>query len=129
MFKAVESGFVQEMIGASALEFQDQVDSGEQIVVGVNAFQEDEDASARPILKRPPKEHMARQVENLKEIKAARDPDVLSKALGDLRKAAQSEDLNIFAAEIDAVRAGATMGEIVKVLRDELGFGQPLVVA
>jgi len=129
MFKAVESGFVQDMIGTSALEFQDQVDSGEQVVVGVNAFKEDEDASARPFLKRPSKEHMEHQVERLKQIKAARDPAALDKALQDLRKAAQSDDINVFAAEIDAVRAGATLGEIVKVLRDELGFGQPLVVA
>ena len=129
MFKAVESGFVQEMIGASALEFQDQVDSGEQIVVGVNAFKEDEDASARPFLKRPSQVHMKQQVEQLKKIKAARDPALLNNALQELRQAARSEDINVFAAEIDAVRAGATLGEIVKVLRDELGFGQPLVVA
>lgn len=129
MYKAVEKGFVQEMLGASALEFQDQVDNGEQLIVGVNAYQEEEDASARPVLKRPTAEHMQAQVDRLKEVKAARDPEVLAKGLQDLRDAARSEDINIFAAEIDAVRAGATQGEIIKVLREELGFGQPLVVA
>ncbi len=129
MYKAVECGFVQEMIGASALEYQDQVDSGEQIVVGVNAFQETEDASSRPILKRPPIEQMEEQIKRLKEVKVARDPDVLARALQDLRDTAKSTDANVFAAEMDAVRAGATLGEIVSVLRDELGFGMPLVVA
>ena len=129
MYKAVECGFVQEMLGASALAYQDQVDSGEQIVVGVNAYQEKEDASSRPVLKRPPQAHMEAQVERLKENKAARDPVVLAAALQGLRDAAISEDINVFGAELDAVRAGATLGEIVAVLRDELGFGMPLVVA
>jgi len=129
MYKAVESGFVQEMIGASALDYQDKVDNGEQIIVGVNAYQEEEDASARPVLKRPSPEHMQDQVDRFKAVKAARDPRALSKALDALRDAAKSKDQNVFAAELDAVRAGATLGEIVNVLRDELGFGMPLVVA
>ncbi len=129
MYKAVESGFVQEMIGASALEYQEQIDNNEQIIVGVNAYQEEEDASARPVLKRPPQAHMEAQVKRLKQVKAARDPAVLTQGLQGLRTAAQSDDVNVFGAQLDAVRAGATLGEIVAVLREELGFGQPLVVA
>lgn len=129
MFKAVESGFVQRMIGASALEFQDQVERGEQIVVGVNAYQEEEEASARPALKRPDRAHMEAQIARLTEIKAGRDRKALATALGALREAARSQTENVFAADIDAVRAGATLGEIVTVLREELGFGQPLIVA
>lgn len=129
MFRAVESGFVQGMIGASALEFQDQVERGEQIVVGVNAYQEEEEASARPALKRPDRAHMEAQIARLTEIKAGRDRKALATALGALREAARSQTENVFAAEIDAVRAGATLGEIVAVLREELGFGQPLIVA
>ena len=48
MYKAVESGLVQRMVGESARRFQTQVDSGEQTVVGVNAYQVQEDSSARP---------------------------------------------------------------------------------
>lgn len=129
MFKAVESGFVQRIIGASALEFQDQVERGEQIVVGVNAYQEEEEATARPALKRPDRAHMEAQIARLTEIKAGRDRKALATALGALREAARSQTENVFAAEIDAVRAGATLGEIVTVLREELGFGQPLIVA
>lgn len=129
MFRAVESGFVQGMIGASALEFQDQVERGEQIVVGVNAYQEEEEASARPALKRPDRAQMEAQIARLTEIKAGRDRKALATALGALREAARSQTENVFAAEIDAVRAGATLGEIVAVLREELGFGQPLIVA
>jgi len=129
MYKAVENGFVQEMIGASALEYQKQIDNNEQTIVGVNAYQEEEDASARPVLKRPPQANMEAQVERLKQIKAARDSAVLAHGLQGLRTAAQSDNINVFGAQLDAARAGATLGEIVTVLREELGFGQPLVVA
>jgi methylmalonyl-CoA mutase, N-terminal domain len=129
MFAAVQSGYVQRMIGASALEFQEQVESGEQVVVGVNAYQVEEDASARPVLERPEQTYMEEQVARLKAIKAARDPAAVAEALEALRCAARSEFENVFAAEVDAVRAGATMGEIVAVLREELGFGRPLIVA
>lgn len=129
MFKAVQSGFVQKMIGTSALEFQDQVESGEQTIVGVNAYQVDEDASARPVLERPDQAYMEAQVARLKAVKAARDLAVVNRAVEALRHAAQSTSDNIFAAEIEAVRAGVTMGEIVRVLREELGFGRPLIVA
>ena len=129
MYKAVESGFVQHMIGASALEFQDQVDSGEQIVVGVNAYQEEEDAASRPVLERPAKEDMEAQIARLTKNKTDRDQAAFEKAMKNLREVAQSEDGNIFGAEIEAVRAGASQGEIIALLREELGFGQPLVVA
>ena len=49
MYRAVESGLVQRLIGDSARRFQAQVDSGEQTVVGVNAYQLEEDRSARPV--------------------------------------------------------------------------------
>ncbi len=129
MYKAVESGFVQRMIGNSALEFQDQIESGEQIVVGVNAYQEDEDASARPVLERPAQSEMEAQIKRLRQTKSERSEAQVERALKDLRQAARSQDENIFASEIEAARAGVTHGEIIAALRDELGFGQPLVVA
>ena len=129
MFKAVESGFVQRMIGQSALVFQEAVESGEQVIVGVNAHTEEEDTSTRPALERPAQAWMEEQVARLRAYKAARDQNSVADALRALRETARSEKGNVFAAEIDAVRAGVTQGEIITALRDELGFGQPLVVA
>jgi len=129
MFKAVESGHVQRMIGQSALAFQDAVETGEQIVVGVNAHVEQEDASARPSLERPEQDWMQGQVDRLSANKAARDQGAVAGALKNLRETARSTDGNVFAAEVEAVRAGVTQSEIIAALRDELGFGQPLVVA
>lgn len=129
MYSAVESGFVQTMIGDSAMSYQEQFESGEQIVVGVNAYQEQEDASARPALERPDTTIMQEQVSKLRNMKAERSQATVDRSTRVLRKAAQSETENLFAAEIEAVRAGLTQGEIIAVLREELGFGHPLIVA
>ena len=53
MYKAVESGLVQRMIGASAMRFQQRIESGEQVVVGVNAYRAEETSAARPAVERP----------------------------------------------------------------------------
>lgn len=129
MYNAVESGYVQTMIGDSALSFQEQIESGEQIVVGVNAYQEQEDASTRPVLKRPDIEIMQDHVSQLRKLKSERSQAAVERSTRELREVAQSSKGNLFAAEIDASRAGLTQGEIIAVLREELGFGQPLVVA
>jgi methylmalonyl-CoA mutase N-terminal domain/subunit len=129
MYSAVESGFVQTMIGDSAMSYQEQFESGEQIVIGVNAYQEQEDASARPVLERPDMTIMQEQASKLRKMKAERSQTAVDRSTRLLREAAQSETENLFAAEIEAVRAGLTQGEIIAVLREELGFGHPLIVA
>ena len=53
MYQAVEQGLVQKMIGASAKSFQEKIDSGEQTVVGVNAYQVEEGRSERQALPTP----------------------------------------------------------------------------
>jgi len=53
MYGAAESGLVQRMIGASSMRFQQRIESGEQVVVGVNAYRAEEDAAARPAVARP----------------------------------------------------------------------------
>ncbi len=129
MYSAVESGFVQAMLGDSAMSFQEQVESGEQIVVGVNAYEEQEDASARPVLERPDLKIMQDQVSRLRKAKTDRSQTAVDRSIRILREAARSEKKNLFASEIEAVRAGLTQGEIIAVLREELGFGHPLIVA
>lgn len=129
MFKAVENGFVQKAIGESALAFQDAVDTGEQIVVGVNAYQDEGIDTAPPAIDRPDAAWMQGQIDRLGAYKAARDQASVADALNTLRETARSERENTFGAIVDATRAGATQGEIIALLRDELGFGRPLVVA
>ena len=128
MYKAAEAGLVQTMIGDSALAFQEQVETGERKVVGVNCYRVDEDPTVPPA-DRPDLAAMERHVERFKAFKRERSQVVVTRALDDLARAANSEGENTFGKVIDAAEAGVTHGEIVACLRRELGFGHPLVIA
>jgi methylmalonyl-CoA mutase N-terminal domain/subunit len=123
MYKAVESGLVQRMIGESARHFQAQVDRGEQTVVGVNAYQVDEDRSARPVNARPDPAAMRAHVEAFAAFKAARPVADVQRALDALARAAGDARDNVFGRVVEAAEAGCTHGEICTTLRRELGFG------
>lgn len=129
MFAAVESGVVQRMIGDSAIAFQKRIDTGEQGVVGVNAYQVPEDEAARPVLKRPARAVIDAQIARFKAFKRDRSKAAVDKALAALARAAADEGDNVFARVVKAAEAGATHGEICACLRREMGFGEPLVTA
>ena len=128
MYEAVGSGLVQSMIGRSALEAQERVDSGEEKIVGVNCYRSDDDGVEQPRPYRPDPATMAAHVQAFKRFKQERGTAEVATAIDELRRAAQSEDLNVFEKVVDAAGAGVTHGEIVGTLRDELGFGDPLIV-
>jgi methylmalonyl-CoA mutase N-terminal domain/subunit len=129
MYKAVESGLVQRMIGASAMRFQRAVESGEQVIVGVNKYRDDDDAAAeRPPVERPDAAAMQRHLEAFQATKAARSQAAVDQALDALTRAAERRDGNVFGAVVDGARAGLTNEEICARLRRDLGFGQPLVI-
>jgi methylmalonyl-CoA mutase N-terminal domain/subunit len=123
MFNAVESGLVQGMIGESARSFQQKIDSGEQTVVGVNAYCVEEDRSARPINTRPQAQDMAELIDQFKAFKAQRSQDAVQRALDVLARSTGEPGDNIFARVVEAAEAGCTHGEICHTLRRELGFG------
>jgi methylmalonyl-CoA mutase N-terminal domain/subunit len=123
MYKAVETGLVQKMIGESARRFQARVESGEETVVGVNAYQVDEDRSARQPLEGPDPAHMKAHIEAFRAYKAARSGVAVQKALDALGTAAQDPRENVFGKVVEAAEAGCTHGEICGRLRKELGFG------
>ena len=130
MYRAVESGLVQSMIGRSALAFQEKVERGEQIVVGVNAYRHEEDAGDRPApLPRPRPEAMEAQLERLARYKAARSQRAVMAALDALARGAADPRANVFETVVEAAVAGATHGEICARLREEMGFGEPLIAA
>ncbi|CQD24321.1 methylmalonyl-CoA mutase large subunit [Mycobacterium lentiflavum] len=129
MYEAVGSGMVQNMIGRSALVAQERVESGEERVVGVNCYRLDGAESVQPVPYRPDPVAMAAHVSAFAEFKNARNAADVRRGIDGLRRAAQDERCNVFAAVVDAAIAGVTHGEIVGTLREELGFGNPLVVA
>jgi methylmalonyl-CoA mutase N-terminal domain/subunit len=72
---------------------------------------------------------MQAQIDRLATFKAARSADAVTKATDAMVRAAHDDKENVFGAIVDAAGAGVTHGEICALLRRELGFGQPLVVA
>jgi methylmalonyl-CoA mutase N-terminal domain/subunit len=127
MAKAVEQGLVQRMIGESALRFQQQVDRKEQIVVGVNAYQVDEDPDSYKVLDYPDHAAMQAQVARVRRFKAERSQAAAQAGIDALARTAQG-DGNVMAAIVAAAQASVTHGEICATLRRELGFGQPLCI-
>lgn len=128
MYKAVESGAVQEMIGQSAIAFQEKVERGEQKIVGVNSYQAP--AEPKPVrTDRPDPTRMREHLARFTAFKAARSRAAVRNALSALARAANSRDSNVFGAVVEAAAAGVTHGEIVACLRNELGFGHPLIAA
>jgi len=127
MFKAVEQGLVQRMIGESAFDFQQKVERGERTVVGVNKYAVQESEDDYKVLEYPDRARMEDHVARVRGYKAARSAAATRAALDDLARTAQG-DGNVMAAIVEAAEAGATHGEICAALRRELGFGQPLCI-
>jgi methylmalonyl-CoA mutase N-terminal domain/subunit len=128
MYQAVSSGMVQRMIGDSAFAFQDRVENGHQVVVGVNKYQREDGPGERSPLERPDPALMQRQLEKLHRFKAERNDAAVRTALDGLAETAAHDQGNLFEAVVNAAGAGVTHGEICACLRRELGDGQPLIL-
>jgi methylmalonyl-CoA mutase N-terminal domain/subunit len=128
MYKAAESGLIQSMIGESALAFQELVESGEEKVIGVNCFQNDNAAHQGRPTERPNIDRMNAHVARFKAYKEERGQADVGRALDALARAANSERENVYERIVEAAEVGVTHGEIASLLRKELGFGHPLVV-
>ena len=116
--KAIEKGYIQREIAASAYSYQRAVDSGEQVIVGVNRFTTDDEPS--PELLEVWAEVEKRQIARLGRLKQERDNQKVGEVLDRVRDTARS-DGDIMPALIDAVKAYATVGEISDALRDVFG--------
>jgi methylmalonyl-CoA mutase, N-terminal domain len=131
---AIQSGYVQRECTKSAYEWQKRVESGEEVVVGVNAFtdpSELEVTTARlvPYPYDPKKREAAeeKQIINLLTLKRNRDNAAVAASLKRLKEAAQDENVNLIPTLIENVKTYATLGEICDVLRGVFGeyqFGE-----
>jgi methylmalonyl-CoA mutase N-terminal domain/subunit len=115
---AIEQGFVQREIGASAYRYQQEIERGERVVVGLNRFQVKGEEKI-PLLKVAP-EMEEKQKARLKELKQTRDNAAVSQTLAQLKTAAQGTD-NLMPPILSAVRTLATLGEICDTLREVFG--------
>lgn len=125
VLRAIEAGYVQQEVQKSAYEYQKAVDSGEQVVVGVNRFQTEEERPI-PTLRIDP-EIEKQQVVRLQALRARRDVERTRASIAEIeRRAALSE--NLLPAILAAVEAYATVGEISDALRRVFGEFQESVV-
>jgi methylmalonyl-CoA mutase N-terminal domain/subunit len=118
---AIETGFTQDAIQESAYRFQQAVESGRRVVVGVNRFQGDDEAVE--IVKISPR-HEREQVEALQRLRKERDAAQVEARLADVRRAAEG-DANLLPPMREALRRYATIGEVCAVLRDVFGEYRP----
>lgn len=125
MYQAVEQGLPQKMIGASARRFQEKIESGEERVVGVNAYQLDDDRTERQVLPPPDPVKMQAHIARFKAFREQRSQAAVQAARDRLASAAADARENLFARIVEAAEVGCTHGEICTILRAELGFGRP----
>ena len=125
MLRAIETGYVQVEIQKSAYEYQQAVERGEQIVVGVNRFQT-EDEQSIPTLRIDPEIERS-QVARLRELRARRDAAKAQAGINEVERRARSGE-NLMPAILAAVEARATVGEISDALRRVFGEYQESVV-
>ena len=114
---AIEQGFLQREIEEAAYAAQKDIEEERRVVVGVNALREE--SAPPPILTVAPAVEED-QVARLRAFRASRDGAISSEALARLKTDA-SEDRNLMPALVAAVSAGATLGEIVKSLKEVYG--------
>jgi methylmalonyl-CoA mutase len=115
MTQAVQSGWAKLQIEKCAAEKQARIDSGKDVIVGVNKYKLQEEA---PIETRDVDNHAVRdgQIARLKQIRAARDSTAVQSALAALTEAAKSGSGNLLDLAIKASRLRATVGEISDAL-------------
>jgi len=115
--RAVEEAFPQREIAKSAYEFQKRVESGDEVIVGINCFVQDHPRITT--LKIDP-EVERDQIERTRALRAKRDAKAAKAALAKIAAACKSSQ-NLMPCLLEAGRAGCTLGEICHVYRAELG--------
>ncbi|HLK21218.1 MAG TPA: methylmalonyl-CoA mutase family protein [Bryobacteraceae bacterium] len=118
MIPAIERGFPQTEIANASYEYQHTIETGQQKIVGVNAFVEENEPPIEILqIDESSQQH---QLEKLKNLKSRRSNETVSNTLDALKRAAQGRE-NTMPYILDAVRAYATLGEICDAFRDVFG--------
>ena len=124
--EAIRQGYIQREIAGAAYNYQRAVDSGEQVIVGVNKFATEGEVA--PSLLEVDETVEIRQVERLKRLKQERDNRKVNDALNSVRQVARTDE-NIMPVLVEAVKVYATVGEISDALRDVFGeYREPSIL-
>jgi len=126
VIRAIELGFFQREIADAAARYQTEIDNLERIVVGVNEYEEKEPLHI-PLLEMDPQGY-DRQCRRLAELRRERDNEAVRRSLNALAGAAEGED-NMMPYILDAVKAYATLQEIMDTLREVFGeYTEPAIL-
>jgi len=124
VLSGIEGGYFHREIQDAAYEYQQRVDDGEEVVVGVNKYIIEEDTS--PDLLTVDEEVQQRQLARLSDVRDERDEGAVEAALEDLRDAIDNDE-NVMPPIIEAVKVYASMGEIMAVFEEYYGSYQETV--
>ena len=125
--KAYESGWLREQIADEAARWRSRVDAGEEVVVGMNRFADEEEKIEVPVF-RIDERIEPQAVSRIQAYRQNRNQENCQAALGALKETAQkieqdSMDEYLMDALQDAYRAGATLGETMAILKEVFGYG------
>ena len=118
MVPAIHQGYPQREIGASAYQYQRQVEAEERIIVGVNRHHDEQEAPIQTLRIEPEVER--RQIERIRALRSRRNQAAAAGALRRVEDACKGE-ANIVYPILDAVKADVTLGEICDVFREVFG--------
>jgi methylmalonyl-CoA mutase N-terminal domain/subunit len=117
--KAIDIGFLQKEIADSARRYQNEIEKGERVVVGLNEFVLENEKTEIPLLKIDPRVEQE-QRDKLRALREARDNDGVASSLESLADASRGTE-NVMPRLIECARSLATLGEICDVFRDVYG--------
>ncbi len=119
MVAAIEQNMPQREIAEAAYRYQQEVESGERVVVGVNRYRTETEEDVHTLRIDPELER--KQIDRLRAYKARRDTALVERRIAELREAASRPDRNLMPVTVDAVRDGVTLGEICDAWRETWG--------
>jgi methylmalonyl-CoA mutase N-terminal domain/subunit len=122
---AIEAGFFQQEIADAAYRYQQEIDTHQRKIIGVNDFVNDEPIQI-PILDMDPQGYEV-QCARIEEVKQTRDKEAIKRSLRRLREAAEGTE-NTMPYILDAVKAYATLQEIMDVFRDVFGEYEEMAI-
>ncbi|MCX7602881.1 MAG: methylmalonyl-CoA mutase [Bryobacteraceae bacterium] len=125
MAKAIETGLPKMRIEEAAARRQARIDSGKEVIVGVNRYRYDQDEPIQ-VLEVDNRAVREKQIRRIQEVKARRDETAVRQALDALTRCAETGEGNLLELSVQAARVRATLGEISYALEKVFGRYQPV---
>ncbi|HEX6800590.1 MAG TPA: methylmalonyl-CoA mutase family protein, partial [Ktedonobacterales bacterium] len=119
VLECIRNGFFQKEIAEASYRFQQEVEAGERVIVGVNDYVMEQPTPVPTLYVDPAKERI--HLERLARVRAERDNGRVAETLSALERAAREGNTNTMPLILDAARAYATLGEIMGVFRKVYG--------